>query len=886
MKRITLIFSIILLGVNSCLKANPVSLESAQAVAEIFFQHYSSRSVNTVSDAIVYKGSTAPEFYVFTFQGGGFVIVAADDAVTPILGYSTTSIFDKDNVPINAQDWLNSYKGQISDIVAKRIDNTQTLNEWNKIRNGQFSATRGAVAPLITTTWDQGCYYNQLCPSDPSATTICKHAYTGCVATTMAQIMKYWNYPNQGNGSHTYTDLTYGSLSADFGSTTFNWANMPNYIADTNIDVATLMYECGVSVDMAYGADGSGAFSGDVPAALINYFSYSPTAEIKSLGSFTTDNWILMIKNELDAQRPVYYAGDNGTEGHAFVCDGYDSYNNFHFNWGWSGYANGYYPIGALNPTTSYKFNYNNEVIVRIKPSSNAPIASFTASTTIPDVNTPVTFTDKSANSPTSWKWYFEGGTPSTSADQNPQVTYDTKGSYLVSLTVTNADGNDIKTISGYISVGGASAAWVKQNTGFTNPNRAVNQIAIVDPMIVWAIALDWNSPTSYIREFTRTTDGGINWTPGTISFTGSGDYGVANIFPMNDTVCYACMFPVTNATGGYIVKTTDGGINWTIQSTASFGADGGWADIVHFFNENDGVAMGDPNSHGFVIYTTSNGGNTWTRVPYSNIPVNLSGETGVTNLYDAVGNTLWFTTSKGRIYKTIDKGATWTVANTGLPNSCTPTFKDENMGIVALNTSPYTLKKTTDGGATWTTFTPTGTFLIAPQLAYVKGTKSMWVDVSATQNSIGSVYSNDDCASFKNIDMGAAQYTAVAFLDSLTGWAGGINTGPTDGGIYKWNPTYDLTTGVNHIPSVSQNLKIYPNPSNDLVTVEFSAPLEASATVTVYNLLGEKVRILNAVSGDNSTNLSVSGLSSGMYILTVQSGGKLITTERLSVVH
>lgn len=868
------------------MKANPVSIESAQDVALKFVQHFSSRSVNSISDVIVYKGSTSPEFYVFTFQEGGFVIVAADDAVIPILGYSTTSTFDKNNVPVNAQDWLNGYKSQISDIVAKRIDNTQTLNEWNKIRDGQFSATRGAVAPLLTTTWDQGCYYNQLCPSDASATTICEHAYTGCVATTMAQIMKYWNYPSQGSGSHTYTDPTYGSLTADFGSTTFNWANMPNSVVDTNIDVATLMYECGVSVDMTYGADGSGAYSGEVPAALINYFSYSPTAEIKFLSSFTTDNWILMIKSELDAHRPVYYAGDNGSEGHAFVCDGYDTYNDFHFNWGWSGYANGYYPIGSLNPTSSYKFNYNNEVIIRIKPPSNAPIASFTASSTIPDVHAPVTFTDKSTNSPTSWKWYFEGGTPSTSTDQNPQVTYETAGSYLVSLTVSNADGSDTKTMSGFISAGGASAAWIKQNTGFISSSRGIDQIIIVNPMVAWAKAYDGTSTSNNIREFTRTTDGGITWTPGEISFTNSSSYGIANIFPMNDTVCYACMFPITDSYGGYIVKTEDGGNTWTIQSSATFATDQGWADIVHFFNENDGVAMGDPNSHGFVIYTTSNGGNTWTLVPYSNIPANLSGETGMTNLYDAVGNTLWFTTSKGRIYKTTDKGATWTVANTGFSGTCTPTFKDANIGIVTLNASPYTLKKTTDGGSTWSNLTPTGSFLNAPHLAYVKGTQSMWIDVSATQGSTGSAYSNDDCASFKNIDMGAAQYTAVAFLDSLTGWAGGFNTSSSDGGIYKWNPNYDLTTGVNPIPSVNQNIKMYPNPSSDLVTVEFSAPLEASATVTIYNLLGEKVRILNAASGDNSARVSVSGLSSGMYILTVQSGGKLITTERLSVVH
>lgn len=886
MKRVILFFTLLLFVTNFCLQANPVSIESAQTVAQKFFQHYSSRSVNTIADQVVYKDNTSPVFYVFTFAKGGFVIVAADDAVTPILGYSTTSIFDKNNVPINAQDWLTDYKNQISQIVGKRIDNTQTLAEWNRIRNNQFTSSRAAVTPLCTTLWDQGCYYNDLCPADVKASSTCGNTYTGCVATAMAQIMKYWNYPSQGSGSHSYNHPTYGTLSADFGSTTYNWANMPNSITSYNNDIATLMYHCGVSVDMNYGSDASGAFSSDVPYALINYFSYSPTAEIKSLGSFTTGNWISMLKTELDAHRPVYYSGDNGTEGHAFVCDGYDSNDNFHFNWGWSGSANGYFAIGALNPTSSYKFNSSNQAIVRIKPPSNAPIANFTASTTIPDVEAVVDFTDKSTNNPTSWSWYFEGGTPSTSTSQNPQVTYAAAGTYLVSLTVSNADGSDTKTMSGFVSAGGASAAWIKQNTGFVTPSRYISQIMIVNPMIVWAKAEDGSGSNNYIREFTRTTDGGITWTPGEISFANSSSYGIANIFPMNDTVCYACMFPITDSYGGYIVKTEDGGNTWAIQSSATFNTDQGWADFVHFFNENDGVAMGDPNSDGFVIYTTSNGGNTWTLVSYSNIPVNLSGETGMTNLYDAVGNTLWFTTSKGRIYKTTDKGATWTVANTGFSSTCTPTFKNENVGIVALNASPYTLKKTTNGGATWTTITPTGTFLVAPNLAYVKGTHSMWIDVSASQNSIGSVYSNDDCISFKNIDSGSVPYFSVAFLDSLTGWAGGFNASSSDGGIYKWNPTYDLTTDVNPIPSVNQNIKLYPNPTSDLVTVEFSTPLEASATITVYNLLGEKVRIFKAASGDNSASVSISGVGSGMYILTVESNGRVLTTKRLSIVQ
>lgn len=885
MKRFFYSFTLLILGFSLSIKADPVSLESAQIVAQNFYQHYSSRSVNTIADKIVYKDNSTPVFYVFTYEKGGFVIVAADDAVTPILGYSTTSTFDKNSIPINAQDWIGSYTGQISEIINKRIDNSQTLVLWNKIRHNHFSTNRDAVTPLCSSTWNQDCYYNDKCPSDVKATSTCGHVYVGCVATAMSQIMKFWNYPTHGNGTHTYTHPTYGTLSADFGSTTYNWANMEDNVTSNNDDVATLMFQCGVSVEMNYGVDGSGAFSSDVPSALVNYFSYSPTAEILTYSNFTNSNWIMMLKGELNAQRPIYYSGDNGAEGHAFVCDGYDSNDMFHFNWGWSGSFDGYFAIGALNPNASSKFNLNNQAIVRIHPPSSAPIADFTSDNTSPDLGATVTFTDMSTNNPTSWSWYFEGGTPSTSTSQNPQVTYSSAGNYLVALTVRNASGSDTKTVSRYISAGGGSAAWIKQNTGFSATSRGIEQIQIVSPTTVWALAYDGANTSNYIQEFTRTTDGGAHWTPGIISFPNSSTYGVSNIFPLSDNICYACMFP-TAGTGGYIVKTTDGGNNWAIQSSATFSADNSWANFVYFFNENDGVTMGDPNSSGFVIYITADGGNTWTLVPYSNVPLNISGETGLTNSYAAVGDTLWFSTSSGRLYKTTDKGATWSVYTTGLSGNYTPIFKDKNFGIIVLNSAPYTMRKTTDGGLTWSSITPSGDFLKAPHLTYVKGTQSMWIDVCASQNSIGSVYSNDDCVSFKNIDKGSAQYLSVAFLDSLTGWAGGFNTSSSDGGIYKWNPTYDLTTDVNPIPSVNEKIKLYPNPTSDLVTVEFSTPLEASATITVYNLLGEKVRIFTAASGDNSASVSVSGVGSGMYILTVESNGRVLTTKRLSIVQ
>jgi len=850
-------------------------------VALNYFTHQSSRAAFPSSNVDVFKDGETPLFYVFSFEPVGFVIVAADDAVTPVLGYSTESKFDFNSIPDNAKRWLLGYESQIKSIVNSRLDNSITKKEWTGIQTNRFSPNRGSVSPLTATNWSQGKYYNTACPSDDKAVNSDGHVYTGCVATAMAQIMKFHGYPVTGIGSHSYTHPTYGIQTANFGAATYNWVAMPLSVFSSSTEVAKLMYHCGVSVDMNYGVDGSGAQSSRVPTALVNYFGYSPTAEIKEMSDFTASGWIGLLKSELDGSRPMYYAGDDGESGHAFVCDGYDAANQFHFNWGWGGSANGYFAIGSLNPSLENTYNQGNEVVVRIKPMSDAPIADFTANTIYPEIGGSINFTDKSIQTPTSWMWTFEGGTPASSTEQNPQnVTYATAGAYLVSLKVSNASGNDIKTMSKYILVGGSSNAWIRQNTGFTTPSRGIDQIKIVSPLIVWARAYNYGSPDQYIREFTRTTDGGISWITGTISFTGSESYGVSNIFPLSDLVCYACMFPL-EGTGGKIVKTIDGGIIWTEQSTATF--PGSWADFVHFFNENDGVAMGDPVTTDFVIYTTSDGGVNWLPLVSANIPNCQSGEAGVTNMYTAVGNTIWFSSSKGRVFKSTDKGLNWTVASTGLAKLVSLSFKDANTGFAVLTTTPYTVKKTIDGGATWTTLTPAGFDEKYPHFKFLTGTAATWVSLGPGS---GSSFSLNDCATFTNIDTGSVRYTEVEFLDKETGWAGSVNFSSTDGGIYKWNYNWLITTDVEPIvAATTEKMHIYPNPSNGQVFVDL-VNAERPSSIAIYNMVGAKVRVIIPAEETGPYSVNMNGLRSGIYLVSAVKDGKVLSTQRVSIIE
>ena len=202
----------------------------------------------------------------------------------------------------------------------------------------------------------------------------------------MAQIMNYWEYPTQGSGFHSYNEDNYGTLSANFGSTTYQWASMPNNVTSSNNSVATLMYHCGVSVDMNYSPQVSGAYviSNQSPVthcseyAYTTYFSYANSVQGVERANYNNSSWIQLLKTELDAGRPIEYAGFGSGGGHAFVCDGYDNNDYFHFNWGWGGAYDGYFMIDALNPSGtgtgggSGGYNAGHQAVIGIEPPTGA----------------------------------------------------------------------------------------------------------------------------------------------------------------------------------------------------------------------------------------------------------------------------------------------------------------------------------------------------------------------------------------------------------------------------------------------------------------------------------------------------------------------------------
>lgn len=357
--------------------AHPVDLGTAKAIASKFM------GTNDLQLATTYTtDKNEPALYVFN-TSYGFVIVSADDCESPIIGYSHEGRFDPNDVPSQMEDYLQDFVTRIQYGTENHIAADEaTARQWELVKTtGRLNECKGAksVEPLLTEMWEQGCFYNSLCPTMEH--TPCGHAEAGCVAVAMGQIMHHWRYPETGWGSHSYNNSGF-QLSANFGNTTYDWEHMPDSLTETSSDaeieaVATLLFHCGVSVDMQYTANGSGADSGDVPDALIRYFNYSRRMHIEKRSDFTDEEWISMLKACLDLQRPVYYGGKGNQGGHAFVCDGYDNNDLLHFNWGW-GRANGYFALGNLNPL-GYNFSNNNFAIFDIIPEYEPCIVEATA---------------------------------------------------------------------------------------------------------------------------------------------------------------------------------------------------------------------------------------------------------------------------------------------------------------------------------------------------------------------------------------------------------------------------------------------------------------------------------------------------------------------------
>ena len=323
----------------------------ARASAERFIKQQGKVNVRalTLNEEIKSKQSGQTNLYVFSIEPKGFVIVSA---LGDILAYSLVSNMPSSNtLPDHITYWLNLYNAQTDYL----IEHPQQRRKPNR--------SKKEVGPLLTSVWGQGCYFNEACPYDTSG--YCQHSPAGCVPIAMAQIMYYHKRPLNGNGSLAYSCPPYGTLSADFGNTSYLWEKMCDTLHESNPAVAALVSHCGISAKTHYGTHSSSASSIDAANAFIRYFYY-PNATLLRRSHCSDEEWINSIKEDLDNSIPIYYVGySSDVGGHAFVCDGYDSQGFFHFNFGWNGNADGYFTI---NSPSGHAFSYNQTIIHHLYP--------------------------------------------------------------------------------------------------------------------------------------------------------------------------------------------------------------------------------------------------------------------------------------------------------------------------------------------------------------------------------------------------------------------------------------------------------------------------------------------------------------------------------------
>ncbi len=337
--------------------ASGVGVEKAKQVGKNYYYDRISAEQSikyndiSITETIEIKREGKLVAYIFNLNVDGWILVSAEDVVKPVLAYNTTGIYLKNDVPPAFQEILTSYSDLIDYAQSTKMEASEGVKSlWEKYSiDGKTYPTKGVtVGPLCATVWHQLGPYNLDCPNYTTATTqYCNKAAVGCVATAMAQVMKFWSWPTQGTGSS--SSLPQYSPVVSF-NTTYDWASMPNSIpqiytcvpitntiTQAQIDaVALINYHCGKSVKMSYGGT-SGSETIDVVTALETYFKYSTDAQYLTASSYNATTWKNMLRTNLDGGMPLVYRGTNtsGGGGHAFVCDGYRDNEEFHFNMGW-----------------------------------------------------------------------------------------------------------------------------------------------------------------------------------------------------------------------------------------------------------------------------------------------------------------------------------------------------------------------------------------------------------------------------------------------------------------------------------------------------------------------------------------------------------------------
>jgi hypothetical protein len=387
--------------------ANAAEVNSARAVelATNWIEYKTADNSDqpfVLRDTFRYGSESESGLHIVRFDPLGFVIISTDDKAHPLVGYSLDSEAISDVNHPAVSNMFDTWIAEIDDATARAFD-ASISNEWQQLAENPAAFAGNlrteTVPPLLSCNWDQGGGWNQLCPLDAAGPG--GRVYAGCVAVSMAQIMKYWNQPLSGSGNHGFQS-NYGYLSVNFGQADYDWAGMPDN--SSNLEVAKLLYHCGVAVDMDYSPEGSGAFVGwgnpCAMSAMEDHFGFLGSLDFVTKDDYSISGWQNILKDELDAGRPTVYRGYGPSGGHAFNMDGYDENDYFHFNWGWSGSYNGWFTVESLTPGSS-SFSLGQGAIIGLEPENYHPA---------PAINGPLDGSTEVPAFPVEFSWIDQPG--------------------------------------------------------------------------------------------------------------------------------------------------------------------------------------------------------------------------------------------------------------------------------------------------------------------------------------------------------------------------------------------------------------------------------------------------------------------------------------------
>ncbi len=411
---------------------------------------------------------------------------------------------------------------------------------------------------------------------------------------------------------------------------------------------------------------------------------------------------------------------------------------------------------------------------------------------------------------------------------------------------------------------------WTVEYSGFTEPAIGIHHMYAANHNDIWAVAFNQNDPYTPSQRFTRSADGGHNWTAGVVP--GYPSSFINMVFAFDDQTAWITMNHQAGL--GVLLKTTDGGTTWTPKNTEAFQLPGAFPNMVHFFNANEGFCMGDPTDGYFEIHTTSDGGETWTRVPSADIPPPLSGEWGITHYYSVVEDHIWFGTNKGRVFRSTDKGHHWTAHDVGAgPLVMDVSFLDVNRGMAIERTNWVDIYETLDGGLSWSLVNKTGPYH-QYEFAWIPGTQATCVSTGSATGSMGCSISYDGghtWEDFPGMELYPMLYTV--WTDVNHGWAGGFTFGTPpviSEGIFRYHgnnliPVPDA--GISHVPipyassnlgpteNITVSIYNYGNTVIDSLSVCYSLDGAASVCETYYPAIqpGEGVSYTFATTVDLS---------------------------------